>query len=108
MKQCLICGETENVTKDHVVPRLVLRMLLGREPYAKFCSEVRKDNIQWLCGPHNNEKGTRVIDYRDDDRHAALLAWLDKYGIEVEFEDPTKPLDAPRPVESRQSLRASG
>lgn len=89
MRTCLRCG-AEGVTKDHVVPRLVLRIMLGREDYADFCSEVRKVNIQPLCGPCNNWKATRVIDFRPPEQHEQLCHYLAKYGImdKVEFEEP--------------------
>lgn len=90
MKRCLVCKETEGVTRDHVVPRLVLRMVLERETYAHFCSKVRKGNIQPLCGFCNNYKATRVVDLRDDETQAHLLNHLFDYGIydAIVFEDP--------------------
>lgn len=64
-------------------------MLLERETYADFCSEVRKVNIQSMCGYCNNFKATRIIDLRDDEVHEKLLDYLEKYGIleSIEFED---------------------
>lgn len=90
MKRCVACGTTDNLTRDHVVPRLVLRMLLERETYAHFCSKVRKVNIQPMCGECNNLKATRVIDLRGEEEHYRLLAFLIDYDIigKVVFEDP--------------------
>lgn len=87
---CVACGRPGDLTRDHVVPRLILRIMLGREQYAKFCSEVRKVNIQPMCGPDNNKKATRVIDFRPREQHEQLLFYLDKHGIldDVEFENP--------------------
>lgn len=89
-RKCVVCGEQGDITKDHVVPRLVLRIMLGREAYANFCSEVRKVNIQPMCGPDNNLKATRIADLRSPEEHAQLCVYLDKYGIldDIEFEDP--------------------
>lgn len=89
MRTCLSCGD-EGVTKDHVVPRLVLRIILGREDYADFCSTVRKINIQPLCGKCNNAKATRVIDFRPKEQHEELLFYLEEFGIidQIEFEEP--------------------
>lgn len=90
MRKCLRCG-AEPTTRDHVVPRLVLRILLGREQYARFCSEVRKVNLQPLCGPCNNDKGHhQIVDYRSREEHEQLLFYMDKYGIldDIEFEEP--------------------
>lgn len=90
MRVCLSCGIQEGLTKDHVVPRLVLRILLGREDYADFCSEVRKVNVQPLCGRCNNQKATRIIDFRTQEEHEQLCFYLEKYEIadQVEFEEP--------------------
>lgn len=89
-RRCVVCGEEGNITKDHVVPRLVLRIMLGREKYADFCSVVRKINIQPMCGPDNNIKATRVADLRTPEEHAQLCEYLDLFGIldSLEFEDP--------------------
>jgi hypothetical protein len=48
---CLKCGQSKNLTADHVVP------------LSKGGSDSI-DNIQPLCGICNSEKGTKTIDYR--------------------------------------------
>lgn len=50
---CLCCGEKRPLTLDHIRP-------LSRG------GEHTADNVQPLCGPCNNHKKTRTIDYRPD------------------------------------------
>ena len=90
MRRCLVCGTDEGITRDHVVPRVVLRMVLGREEYFDFCQTVRKANIQPLCGPCNGYKSSRVVDLRGYSGHSRLLDFLEDYDIidSVVFEEP--------------------
>lgn len=88
---CLACGEeVEKLTKDHVVPRVVLRDTMGRYRYARFCSRARKVNLQPLCSDCNSRKGDRVIDWRDQYRHDELRSLLKQWGVmdQIEFENP--------------------
>lgn len=50
---CLCCGEKRPLTLDHIRP-------LSRG------GEHTAENVQPLCGPCNNHKKTRTIDYRPD------------------------------------------
>lgn len=89
MRRCLRCGAVDGITRDHVVPRVQLRLALGQDAYARFCAQVRKINIQDLCGPCNNDKGDRTADYRNDERHEILVAALEQFGIrdKINFEE---------------------
>jgi 5-methylcytosine-specific restriction endonuclease McrA len=85
MRRCLRCGTTEGqITRDHVVPRIVLRMAFAEMPgeYARFCATVRKINIQPLCNFCNNLKGDRACDYREDERRDKLVQALIEFGLE--------------------------
>ena len=88
---CLSCErKVEKLTKDHVVPRVVLRDILGMLRYARFCSSVRSLNIQPLCSDCNSRKGNRTIDWRTQYEHDVLRNRLKQWGIieAVNFEDP--------------------
>lgn len=92
-RRCLACEqEVEKLTKDHVVPRVVLRDTMGRWRYARFCSSVRAVNIQHLCSGCNSRKGSRIIDWREQHRHDQLRNRLKQWGImeHIEFEDPAE------------------
>lgn len=52
---CLRCGSTENLTRDHVIPRARLD---GRNP-------LGGSNMQTLCASCNVWKSSRVLDYRN-------------------------------------------
>jgi 5-methylcytosine-specific restriction endonuclease McrA len=84
MRKCLRCGTQENITKDHVVSRVALRLALGSEDYSRFCAKVRKLNVQDACGPCNNEKGDRSIDLRTDSRPERLREALIDFGLDPE------------------------
>jgi hypothetical protein len=84
MRRCLRCKSTDSITRDHVVPRVQLKLALGKEQYEKFCSQVRKLNIMDLCGPCNNEKGDKAIDLRDEDTQLLLRIALMEYGLDPE------------------------
>lgn len=49
---CLVCKTTENLTVDHIVP------------VSKGGTNIY-ENLQTLCGEHNLEKGSNIIDYRN-------------------------------------------
>ena len=49
--QCLKCGRTDDLTVDHIVPRV-------------YGGTNAANNLQTLCRGCNAEKGARVIDYR--------------------------------------------
>lgn len=88
---CLACGEAQDkITKDHVVPRVVLRDLMPLTRYARFCAAARKINLQPLCAPCNGKKASRVIDYRPQYRHDQLRALIKNWGLDIEFEDPAE------------------
>jgi HNH endonuclease len=46
--RCVICGSTENLHLDHIIP------------YSRGGSSTDPNNIQLLCGKHNLEKGDRI------------------------------------------------
>ena len=82
MRKCLWCGANDNITRDHVVSRMTLRLALGQEDYARFCALVRKINIQDTCGPCNNYKGDRSAELRKDDRAWMLEEYLREFGLD--------------------------
>jgi 5-methylcytosine-specific restriction endonuclease McrA len=57
--QCLVCGTTQNITKDHIIP------------ISKGGSNSI-DNLQPLCKAHNSSKWTKTIDYRP-----SIPCWLE-------------------------------
>lgn len=69
---CLACGEEGWLTRDHVVPRSVLRK------HGVYNAPV---NIQRLCQPCNNRKANTAVDYRSADEHWRLIRWLDAIGL---------------------------
>jgi len=88
---CLACNEeVEKITKDHVVPRVVLRDMMSLARYARFCATARKRNIQPLCAPCNGKKANRVIDYREQYRSDELRSLLKNWNLKVKFEDPAE------------------
>lgn len=91
-RRCLWCGDTENITRDHVVSRVTLRLALGQEEYQRFCAKVRKINIQDLCGLDNNAKGDKSSDLRDDLRADLLREYLVEFGLDPDdiLEDPDR------------------
>lgn len=48
---CLVCGTTDNIEKDHIVP-------VSREGTSYI------ENMQPLCETHNRQKYNKIIDYR--------------------------------------------
>lgn len=89
-RRCVNCGTKDNLTRDHVVSRLHLRLLLGPR-YAAFCADVRKVNLQPMCGFCNNEKSDRSLDMRPAVRQIDLRNKLREYGIDhlVEWSRPS-------------------
>ena len=62
MIKCEICGTTEDLTKDHIVPKWLMKRLPA------FGSKLKggihgkhNSNIQTLCRPCNSEKGGKII-----------------------------------------------
>jgi 5-methylcytosine-specific restriction endonuclease McrA len=47
--QCVICGATDNLHFDHVIP------------FSKGGASGTVDNIQLLCARHNLEKSDQII-----------------------------------------------
>lgn len=90
-RRCLWCGTQDDLTRDHVVSRLQLRLALGREEYQKFCATVRKLNIMTLCSTCNNDKSDRSCDLRDAETHIRLRQALREYGIDgvIEWSKPS-------------------
>lgn len=84
MKVCLRCG-SEETTKDHVIPKSLLKRQLTRRQYAEWCVEARKINIQPLCSDCNGRKGDKAIDYRPVQDRISLKYLVDKWNIEVNF-----------------------
>jgi len=80
-RRCVWCGDKDNLTRDHVVSRLHLRLLL-QEQYARFCADVRKINLQPMCGFCNNEKSDKSVDLRPVERQIDLRNKLREYGID--------------------------
>lgn len=91
-RRCLRCGSDSNITRDHVVSRMLLKQAMGGslDKYQAWSTEARDKNIQPLCRDCNGEKGGEAVDYRTMEEHITLLNLLDKYGldIEVKFEPP--------------------
>lgn len=84
MKRCLKCGTSKNITRDHVVSRVLLKRNLDRDQYARFSAAARDINIQPLCRECNNEKGGAAIDYRTTEERVSLLLLLDKWNLDIE------------------------
>lgn len=93
MKRCLRCGTGENITRDHVCSRVLLKCHLTRDQYARFSAEARDINIQPLCRQCNNAKGGDAVDYRGIDERVTLLLLLDRWGLDIEVK-PGKPHDS--------------
>lgn len=87
-KRCLRCGTNEGITRDHVISRFILRTVLSRAQYEDFCQKTSKNlNKQPLCGPCNQEKGPKAIDYRGQDMATMLQGYLlIEYGVLVDIE----------------------
>jgi 5-methylcytosine-specific restriction endonuclease McrA len=70
------------LTRDHVVPRSVLKSLLGIDKYAEFSAMSRYVNIQILCVECNNKKGSLSIDYRPWNERIDLIMLLRKWKVD--------------------------
>lgn len=86
MRVCLKCGSDNQITRDHVVPRVVLRQAMDLDTYQRFSHESRDVNIQPLCGPCNGEKADKAIDYRPIQEHVNLLLLLERWGLDIEVQ----------------------
>lgn len=60
---CLCCGETDDLTQDHVVP------LSKGGPH-------HPSNIQPLCRKCNERKQARAFDYRSEEQKKAISVWV--------------------------------
>lgn len=96
MRRCLRCGTTKNITRDHVVSRVLLRRVLTRDDYQRFSTESRDVNIQPLCRQCNNEKGGGAVDYRDMEDYVRLLLLLDRWNLDI-------PVEVGKPYNSRKA-----
>lgn len=88
MKRCLKCGTTNDLTRDHVVPRAVLKCILTRDQYDEFTSNTSRIalNFQVLCTTCNQDKGTDIIDYRETFITAILREHLlIQHGVNIEI-----------------------
>lgn len=61
--KCVKCGSTENLTLDHVIPRV-----LGGKDWLK--------NLQTLCKPCNQAKGPKIAQYT---KHRGTRELVAKY-----------------------------
>lgn len=98
MRRCLRCGAVDNLTRDHVASRVQLRLALGQDEYARFCSKVRKLNIQRLCTQCNNDKGDKSCDLRSKEIRDRLLEAIDEFGIadKIDWSDPEDTFSRPQ------------
>lgn len=83
--RCAQCGAEQPhavITRDHIVPRVLLRNSLEPREYARVVSSPL--NHQWLCDEHNNIKGCRYsVDYRGDPvKYNGLIALLKRHGLD--------------------------
>lgn len=73
---CLACGTRENITRDHVVPKSVMKAL---------GLHSTRDNFQPLCSPCNGDKANTIVDYRPAAAHEKLVAYLAEHGVTLDF-----------------------
>lgn len=83
--KCAQCGIRQPhavITRDHIVPRALLRKALKPPAYAEVVSHPL--NHQWLCDEHNNIKGCGdPVDYRGDpDKYEGLVSLLRQHGLD--------------------------
>jgi 5-methylcytosine-specific restriction endonuclease McrA len=90
VRRCLWCGSPDQLTRDHVVARVQLKLALGQDRYHRYCATTRKLNIMTLCTTCNNDKGDRNCDLRDADTQQRLIQTLRDYGIDdvIEWSEP--------------------
>lgn len=69
--KCRRCGKTENLTVDHIVPKVILSDMgvSEKEKYADY------DNMEILCKVCNTFKGRR-LDFSDPRTKEQLLKYL--------------------------------
>lgn len=96
MRRCLKCGTNKNITRDHVVSRVLLRRVMDLDTYQLFSTESRDVNIQPLCRKCNNDKGGGAVDYRDMEDHVKLLLLLDRWNLDI-------PVEVGKPYKSRKT-----
>lgn len=98
MNRCLWCGSPDNLTRDHVVARVQLRLALGQDEYARFCARVRKLNVQRICATCNNDKGDRNCDLRDEETRFRLIMALSEFDIldKIDWSSPESIFTRPR------------
>lgn len=72
MKQCERCGSTEDLSKDHVIARFVIKTARNKHGYPVTKEQQqefhritgKRLNTQPLCRKCNGDKGYACIDYR--------------------------------------------
>lgn len=89
-KRCLKCGTKEDLSKDHVVARFVLKTSLTRDQVEMFHRiTAKKLNKQWLCRACNSDKGWDCVDYRGEETAEELQRiLLEEFGVTIEVEVP--------------------
>jgi len=56
-KKCIYCGNTENIVKEHIVPKS-----LRIKPQCESCETIQGIHNQvWACGRCNGQKGTKGL-----------------------------------------------
>lgn len=87
--RCVACGRrTSRLTKDHVVPRDILRKAGIPEGRGGAL------NIQRICEPCNQKKGNwKAVDYRGDWKlYISLVELMEYLGLNVEIEFVGRPI----------------
>lgn len=56
MKSCVKCGATDNLTKDHIIPKWIYK----RSHFFHFGKNLGRENIQLLCQSCNLKKGGMI------------------------------------------------
>jgi 5-methylcytosine-specific restriction endonuclease McrA len=74
---CLACGKPQVLTRDHVIPRSILRKHGLSNP-------LEGVNIQHLCLVCNQSKAIAMVDYRCHQRHERLQRWLAEVGLDLD------------------------
>lgn len=73
IRVCAICGTTEDITRDHIIPESFIKILRAYGINTKGMNKKRK-NYQELCKPCNMKKGNKIA--RDDERARMYLEQL--------------------------------
>lgn len=64
-KSCVYCGSTENLSKEHIVPKT-----LNINERCHSCDTIQSiHNIVWACRSCNSQKGTRGLYHFFKERH---------------------------------------